>query len=111
MPKLPNRHKATIDRRKITDYLLARDHPTGRAKAAFFEGFGFHADKPEMLAEALMRHADRHEVSETVETEFGTKFTISGSIGTPRGVPVGICVIWFCERGETAPRLVTAFPD
>jgi hypothetical protein len=41
MPKLPNLDKATIDRRKITHYLLARNHPMGRPKAAFFEAFGF----------------------------------------------------------------------
>lgn len=111
MPKLPNRHKATIDRRKITDYLLARDHPTGRAKAAFFEDFGFEAGNPHILEHALLEHAEQNEISEIVETEFGTKFTITGPIATPIGVSARICVIWFCEHGRTTPRLVTAFPD
>lgn len=111
MPMLPNLHNATIDRRKITHYLLARDHPTGRAKAAFFEGLGFHRDRPETLEKNLMTHAQENEVTEIVETEFGTKFIISGPMQTPIGVLVKICVVWFSVSDQVAPRLVTAFPD
>jgi hypothetical protein len=111
MPMLPNLHKATIDRRKITHYLLARDHPTGRAKAAFFEGFGFHSDWPEILEMRLITHAHQNEVTESIETEFGTKFIITGPIDTPIGVSARICVAWFCANNASSPQLVTAFPD
>ena len=70
MQKLPNLHKAMIDRRKITHYLLARDHPTGRAKAAFFESLGFHPDWPEVLEMRLLIHAHENAVSHTIETVF-----------------------------------------
>lgn len=111
MPKLPNLDKATIDRRKITHYLLSREHPTGRAKSAFFEGFGFHRDRPEILELRLIAHANLNEVTEAKETEFGTKFIITGPIDTPTGVTAKICVVRFCAKGQTAPQLVTAFPD
>lgn len=111
MSVLPNLHKATIERRKITDYLLARSHPTGRAKAAFFEDFGFTHGKPEVFEAALLNHASQNPVKETIVTAFGTKFTITGPLQTPAGIPASVCVVWFVETGEAAPRLVTAFPD
>lgn len=111
MPMLPNLHKATIDRRKITNYLLSREHPTGRAKAAFFEGFGFDRERPEILESRLIAHARSNELTETIETEFGTKFIITGPMETPTGVTVRICVVWFCAKDQTIPQLVTAFPD
>jgi hypothetical protein len=111
MPKLPNIDNAIIDRRKIVDYLLARGHPTGRAKAAFFESLGFHPDWPEVLEMRLRIHAHDNEISEAILTEFGRKFIISGPVKTPIGTVAKICVVWFVEHGEVAPRLVTAFPD
>ncbi len=111
MSTLPNLHKATIERRKITHYLLARTHPAGRAKAAFFEGFGFAHDQPEVFEAALLNHASQNPVSETIATDFGTKFIVTGPLQTPAGVPAHVCVVWFAQNGETTPRLVTAFPD
>lgn len=111
MTTLPNFSKATIDRRKITGYLLARDHPTGRAKAAFFESLGFHRDSPEVLEMFLLLHAIENAVIQTIETEYGTKFIISGPIQTPIGVPAKVCVVWFVENDQVEPRLITAFPD
>ncbi len=111
MPRLPNLDKATIERRKITHYLLARDHPIGRAKAGFFEGFGFHRDWPETLEMYLIMHAHENDVSEVIATDFGMKFIISGSMRTPIGVRANVCVVWFAEDDQAAPRLVTAFPD
>ena len=111
MSVLPNLHKATIDRRKVTDYLLARAHPTGRAKAAFFEGLGFSQDAPEVFEAALLIHASQNPVKETILTEFGTKFIVAGPLQTPTGFPARICVVWFAETGQSPPRLVTAFPD
>lgn len=39
--QLPEAASARVERRKIEDYLLARDHPVGGAKAGFFLGRGF----------------------------------------------------------------------
>jgi hypothetical protein len=33
---LPYRHEAHIDRRKLTEYLLNRNHPDAKGKSAFF---------------------------------------------------------------------------
>ena len=61
--RLPHAHLATIDRDKITDYLLSSVSPRGRAKAGFFIRFGFSAARWEELAAALRRHAASHAVA------------------------------------------------
>ena len=33
---LPDHDQARVDRAKVVDYLLSRDHPDGRSKAEFF---------------------------------------------------------------------------
>jgi hypothetical protein len=111
MTKLPNLHKAKIDRRKISHYLLSREHPVGRAKAAFFEGVGFTREKPEAFEEALRNHASQNSVSEILKTEFGTKFVIDGPIHTPIGVSPWIYVKWFSSTSDMPPHLVTAYPS
>jgi hypothetical protein len=42
--KLPNSDRATIDDRKLIDYVLSPEHPIGRFKAAFFRRHGFTMD-------------------------------------------------------------------
>ncbi len=41
---LPDAGQATVDRGKITKYLLSEEHPAGRSKAFFFRHFGSHPD-------------------------------------------------------------------
>jgi hypothetical protein len=55
--RLPNGDLAVVDDRKITDYLLASDHPAGQAKAALFRRFGFSPIAGQVLREALLSHA------------------------------------------------------
>ena len=42
--RLPNAERAVIEEVKVRDYLLALDHPVGRAKARFFVALGFTRD-------------------------------------------------------------------
>ena len=66
-----------------------------------------------MLADALQRHAAEHDVVATEMTPFGTTYTIEGGLRAPDGRMPLVRVVWFIETGETgetAPRLVTAYP-
>ena len=76
--RLPDVAEAVINREKIKGYLLSTTHPVGRFKARFFRRLGFTADRWEELADALVRHAVDHEVAESDDTEFGTRYTING---------------------------------
>jgi hypothetical protein len=56
MARLPKARLAVVDQKKITDCLLATGHPAGRAKAAFFQRFGFTATAWPTLRDALLEH-------------------------------------------------------
>lgn len=102
-------HRAIIEQRKITLYLLAAGHPAGRAKAAFFGSFGFRAAAWQELRDALLQHARMAVVRAVVETAFGQKYILEGMMSAPDGRRPQVRAIWFVRNGETAPRLVTAY--
>ena len=108
--KVPNTEAALVPEGKLTAYLLSRSHPAGRRKAAFFLRFGFKTDDWHVLADALVRHAATHEVAAIEESAFGTRYVVEGPIESPDGRDPAIRVVWFTEKGETRPRLVTAYP-
>jgi hypothetical protein len=108
--KLPNSANAHIDRAKIVNYLLAPDHPEGAGKAEFFRRFGCSVDGWECLAEALLAHARSHPVASCSENAYGAKYRIEGPILCPDGRSPSIRTVWIIDRGEDAPRLVTAHP-
>lgn len=63
-----------------------------------------------MLDQALRRHAADHEIAKTEETPFGTRYVVEGPLQSPDGCNPMVRVVWFVERGETIPRLTTAYP-
>lgn len=108
--KLPGAGAAEVPEEKISGYLLSAAHRDGRHKAAFFQAFGFTADAPDILADALRRHAAEHEVAAMEESPFGTRYVVEGIMDTPDGRAPAVRAVWFIEAGEEAPRLVTAYP-
>lgn len=107
---LPGLENALVPHEKVEGYLLSLTHAVGRHKARFFSHFGFLAARWEILAEALVRHAAANEVKKADDTEFGTRYTVDGPMEAPDGRRPFVRVVWFVERGETVPRLVTAYP-
>ena len=107
---LPNADAAQIDRIKITEYLLSTGNPRGRAKANFFIGFGFSADRWEEFAQALRQHATLNQIGFTVGTEYGLRFHIDGTLETPDGRDPQIRTVWQTDIGSSVPRLITAYP-
>jgi len=107
---LPNADLSIVPERKVTEYLLSESHPDGRGKARFFSAHGFAISDWKVLAAALRRHAAAHLVVEAVETVFGTRYVADGILHAPDGRTPEVRVVWFIERGDEVPRLVTAFP-
>ena len=100
--QLPNQDQAHIDRRKLTDYLLNRDHPDAKGKSAFFcSRYG--ADW-QALRDDLHAHAT-HPVTTAGETRHGTLYVIEQDL---QDAPVRS--VWMIRTGESFPRLVTAYP-
>lgn len=106
--RLPGGAHAHVDDRKLRDYLLSLDHPIGQLKARFFRAVGLGV--ADDLASALRAVANTGIVAGQVLSEHGTKYIVDGRVRTPTGVDVDLRTIWIVATGESAPRLVTAYP-
>jgi uncharacterized protein DUF6883 len=110
MSRLPEADRVVIEDRKLNEYLLSTEHPFGRSKARFFLDLGFRKGATEPLLEALRRHAAESNITESEETDFGSKYVVQGPLIAPDGRIVDLRSVWFVETGQTAPRFVTAYP-
>jgi hypothetical protein len=108
--RLPDRQGVIIPEAKIKGYLLSPSHPYGRHKATFFKHFGFNVESWELMASALREHAEHHDIARVDNTRFGTRYIVEGQLRTPDGRAPIVRVIWFVEKGDKHPRLVTAYP-
>jgi hypothetical protein len=101
---------AEVTARKIVDYLLAVEHPTGGDKAAFFIALGYTQHEWSRLREDLIAAARGGDVVSEQETAFGIKSVIDGLIVTPKGRRIALRTVWIQDDPQGAPRLVTAYP-
>lgn len=108
--KLPYRESAVVRPDKVTDYLLSTAHPNGRHKAKFFMDFGFSITVWQQLANALVKHAGKYEVTSVEPSVFGTRYVIEGKIASPDMRDPFIRAIWFTEANGKIPYFVTAYP-
>ncbi len=99
-----------IPAEKVRDYLLSPTHTIGRYKSEFFRSLGYTQDQWQIL-ERDLRAALSAEAEPTSASEYGQKFTVRGPLQGPNGRQGRIVSIWIILRGETAPRLVTAYPE
>lgn len=106
--KLPHLENAYVPEAKITAYLLSEENSGG--KAAFYISFGFTINDWQRLSEALIQHANAHEIKRSSETRHGVKYIIEGNMQTPDGRSPQIRAVWIIDTGKDAPRLVTAYP-
>lgn len=108
--KLPNAERCLVEREKIVDYLLNPAHRFGASKARFFTHFGFRVEAWEQMAQALREHGQTHELARTSETDFGPRYEVEGELNCPDGRRPRVRSVWQRDRGEVAPRLITAYP-
>ena len=108
--KLPGGARAFVEERKIRDYLLNLEHPDGMTKARYFIGRGYRRDSWRQLADDLRQHGLQNEVQTTIESPFGTRYSVVGFLETPSGERVRLVSVWIVEKGTAEPRLVTAYP-
>jgi hypothetical protein len=108
--KLPNAHLVVIEQAKICDYLLNPAHRYGASKARFFMAFGFRPEAWEELANALREHGQQNEVAKVKDTGFGPRYEVDGEITALEGRRPRLRTVWQVDEGETAPRLITAYP-
>ena len=107
--KLPEFENVRNPLGKITGYLLSQTHSSGRSKARFFARFGFSADKPNILMEALRKHA-YNDYAKSEKTPFGIRYVIEAPLPPPDNRKPLIRTVWFIENDEKTSLFVTACP-
>lgn len=107
---LPNNAVLQIEEAKLRNYLLSESHPTGRAKARFFESFGFSIGQWSELRDALIEHIRSNPVVYSEDTGFGRKYIVDGELYTPDGREPRVRAVWFVRSEESQLRFVTAYP-
>jgi hypothetical protein len=107
---LPFKDSLRVDQSKLTGYLLSE--ATGRGKAAFFLRLGFRPENRETLAAALKAQARDNAVASVVDSPYGKRYSVDGTIETPdnREPRPKVRTVWILETGSDTPRLITAYP-
>jgi hypothetical protein len=108
--KLPNAERAVVEQDKVTEYLLNPQHRFGAGKARFFAQFGFRPEEWTALADALREHGGQFEVNKVKETGFGPRYEVEGELLCPDGRRPRVRTVWQMDKGQIAPRLITAYP-
>ena len=107
---LPNAVYATIEPRKVHDYLLSAAHPVGRFKAVVFAAAGYSAEHWELLRDDLLALARAGQAVPGQSSEFGRKFELDGVLVGPSGRSLLVRTVWMLDTPTSFPRFVTAIP-
>lgn len=107
---VPDAQAAVVEQSKIVEYLLNPAHPDGAPKSRFFRRLGFALENWEVLAAELKAIVIREPYFAAVESTFGWKYIVDGTLEGPVGPRVQIRTVWICEHDNPVPRLVTAYP-
>ncbi len=108
--QLPNAEHARVEPAKILNYLLSTSNEDGEGKAKFFIQYGFSRELWQDFAHALRNHGQSHTVTRVIETSFGPKFVVEGTLETPDERNPLVRTVWMINYGTDAPRLITAYP-
>jgi hypothetical protein len=108
--RIANAERAVIDQRKIIDYVLSTDHPSGRNKARVFKStLGLAADQGDILTAALRRAVLRDDAVETSTDEFGQRYRIDFDM-SHSGRSARIRSAWLAPAdGASGPHFLTCY--
>ena len=106
----PDAEHAIVTEEKLREYLLNLDHPVGGPKAAWFASIGYTLENWRELADDLMALARTSDEFVAKPSPYGVKYEVTGRIGRPGHRPALVVSVWIVE-GNSAPRLVTAYPE
>lgn len=93
---------------KLTNYLLAKDHPVGGSKAEWFDkALGFNKGNSSELAKQIVFEPGK--AVKTAETQHGVKYDQVISITGANGRAIDVKFGWI-KNNDGVVRLVTAIP-
>lgn len=107
--RVPNADRAVIDREKLSDYCLNREHQRGRHKARVFaSALGLTIDDVEQLRDALLIAVQSEDGVATLRDEFGQRYVVDFIMETTFR-QASVRSIWIIRTAEDFPRLVSCF--
>jgi len=107
---LPNAKNAVIDIRKLRDYSLNQDHPTGKDKARLFSSIlGVTAENAEELRGIILEKVKTQEVSLNRYDKYGQRYTLDFTLKWQNRTAT-IRTGWIIEPGSDIPRLTSCYP-
>ena len=109
--RLPNGDRAVVPPGKVEAYLLNALHVQNKGKAQFYELVGYSLSQPERLENDLKTIASTGRVTGTVPTDDGMKYVVIGELTAPNRREYSVTSVWMIEKEQTAPRLITAYPN
>jgi hypothetical protein len=109
--QIPNADRAVIDPAKLHGYLLSRNHPVGRFKAAFFLTLGYSSEGWHRLEADLRRQHLSQDATLEERTRYGQKYAIRATLVGPSGRSAEVVSVWVVRTGEEFPRFLTAYPE
>ena len=93
---------------KTHDYILNKEHSTGKSKALWFErALGISRKNAEILNGQLI--FDANKAVKTAETEYGIKYNQITTILGAHGRKIDVVVVWI-KNNDGVVRLVTIIP-
>lgn len=80
---VPHAERAVVDREKLRDYCLSREHQRGRHKARVFESaLALTSDDVESLRDALLAAIQSENGAATLHDEFGQRYVVDFIMAT-----------------------------
>jgi hypothetical protein len=80
----------------------------GRLDSSF--GLDSAPKKWKTFARALRQHGKDHDVSASIESRHGTRYSVDGALKTPDGRNPNVRTVWVLAKRSKSPRLVRAYP-
>ena len=109
MPLIPNADQATIDTRKLSDYVLNTAHSQGKHKARVFESvLGLTDADTDILRDALQDAVQSKEARIVDEDDYGIRYQIDFEMTTDTGIAT-IRSGWIIRVDEDYPRFLTCY--
>jgi len=107
--KIPPDSILQIPKDKLQNYLLDPKHPDGKAKADFFRANGIDLGNFQELDALLKSQVLSNDVTKTLNTPFGIKYIVEGSMRFPNGRSHNMRSVWIKVENEKILKFVTAY--
>lgn len=107
--KVPNANRAEVDVRKLREYCLSVEHPTGKHKARVFAAaLGITHEHADDLRQLLLVAVAGHEAVPGLSDAFGERFVVDFVVHW-QGKQATVRSTWIIERGMDVPRLTSCY--